>query len=281
LDRMILLRCRDGRGILHHTSIGVPGKKRRRGLPVHYLLLLKIPLAVEGKPSTASSRPRQGTSTYSREAAGSFSAARICSWRPPVEGNRAALKSPVRRHQGERRPQRRSSGARLAVTDLHAARPPPAETRFKMWWHLVGAAIEHAATMHAQHVAGLAVDRNAACPPKEISFRKLFLDGEADEEQTSSLATVLDVLRTKWPDGCQARDIAAYAGAADERGIEFKAALEQASGKAIKVVTASTITWRLKALLDAPVQFEAGVFVLRYLSDHDAGTFTVKKVAAG
>ena len=55
----------------------------------------------------------------------------------------------------------------------------------------------------------------------------------------------------------------------------------QASGKAIKVVTATTITWRLKALLDAPVQLEGGVFVLRYLADHNLGTFTVREVAVG
>ena len=42
---------------------------------------------------------------------------------------------------------------RLRANDLE-----PAETRFKMWWHLVGSAIEHAAEQHAQHVAALVVD---------------------------------------------------------------------------------------------------------------------------
>src|SRR5262249_27852033 len=117
------------------------------------------------------------------------------------------------------------------------------------------------------------------CKPITISFRRLFLLGDAEEEQSSALATVIEVIRSRWPHGCMAREVAAYAGAAEEGSIEFKAALEQASGKAIKVVTATTVTWRLKALLDAPVALDGGIFVLRYLPDHDAGTFVVGEIA--
>jgi hypothetical protein len=161
---------------------------------------------------------------------------------------------------------------------LTATKPAAPETRFKMWWHLVGAAVEHAAKQHLEHVEAMTVDPDHDCPPASIAFRKLFLDGEADEEQTSSLGIVLRVLHTEWPSGCQARDIAAYAGRAEEDAIEFKAALEQASGKAIKVVTATIITWRLKALIDAPVQIDDAVVALRYLTDDHGGTFTVKTI---
>ena len=161
---------------------------------------------------------------------------------------------------------------------LRAADPTPAETRFKGWWHLIGSAVEHAAALHVEYIEALAIDQNTACPPTKISFRNLFLDGETDEEHTSSLAIVLDVLQTKWPKGCQARDIASYAGLAEEGAIEFRAALEQASGKAIKVITATTITWRLKALVDAPVQTTDGVVVLRYLPDDHGGRFEVKTI---
>ena len=148
-----------------------------------------------------------------------------------------------------------------------------------MWYHLIGSAIEHAAAQHAGHVEALAMDAHPTCRPITISFRRLFLLGEAEEEQSSALATVLEVIRAKWPQGCRAREVAAHAGAAEEGAIEFKAALEQASGKAIKVVTATTITWRLKALLDAPVALDGGILVLRYLPDHDAGTFVVKEIS--
>jgi hypothetical protein len=160
---------------------------------------------------------------------------------------------------------------------LTAAKQPAPETRFKMWWHLVGAAVEHAAKQHAEHV--IIIDPLSNCPPpRPISFRTLFLDGEADEEQTNSLCIVLSLLRAKWPAGGLARDIAAYAGLAEEGAIEFKAALEQASGKAIKVVTPTVVTWRLKALADAPVLMAGTVFALRYLTDDHGGTFTVKTI---
>jgi hypothetical protein len=162
---------------------------------------------------------------------------------------------------------------------LYDSNPPPAETRFKLWWHIVGSAVEHAAKQHADYAKALAVDQNPTCPPIAISFRRMFLGSEADEEQSSSLASVIEVFRTRWRQGCMARDVATYAGLAEEGAIEFKSALEQASGKAIKVVSATVITWRLKAVVDAPVQMADGVFVLRYQPDNLGGSFVVKKVS--
>ena len=158
------------------------------------------------------------------------------------------------------------------------SKPPTAETRFKSWWHLVGSAVEHAAKLHtkdtAERVAAMVADP-PKCPPKAISFRTLFLAGEADEEQSSSLATVLDVLRTRWANGCEAKEVAAYAGLADEGSIAFRAALELASGKVLKIVTATTVNWKLKALMDAPVQVGDRILTLKYTPGDHGGTFTV------
>jgi hypothetical protein len=153
-----------------------------------------------------------------------------------------------------------------------------AETRFKDWWHLVGSAVEYAAAQHAEHVKALAFDPQPACKPVTISFKGLFLTGESEEEQSSSLATVLDVIRTKWPYGCQPAAVASYAGEAAESALEFKASLEAATGKAIKVVTSRVITWALKSLVDAPVQVGSAVLALRYFPDHNKPTFVVREV---
>lgn len=164
---------------------------------------------------------------------------------------------------------------------LRASNPGPAETRFKMWWHLVGSAVEHAAKLHAAETSlriAAMVDDPPACPPTTISFRELFLDGEADEEQTSSLATVLDVLRSMWPNGFKASDVALFAGQASEGAVEFKAALEQASGKPLPVITATTVSWRLKGLKDAPVMIGDDTLTLRYQPDKEGGAFTVTPV---
>jgi hypothetical protein len=158
--------------------------------------------------------------------------------------------------------------------------PSGAQTRFKMWWHLVGSAVEHGAKVHAEHVAALVIDPNVGCSATEISFKKLFLDGEQHEEQTSSLATVLDTLRTKWPSGFKASDLAFYLGATDTESVELKGALEQASGKSLPILTPTAVTWRLKALVDAPVLIGDHVWVLKYAASGsgNGGEFTIRRV---
>jgi hypothetical protein len=145
--------------------------------------------------------------------------------------------------------------------------PPPAETRFKMWWHLVGSAVEHAAKLAAEEVEWCVADKHPTCPATNISFKAMFLAGEKDEEQTSSLATVLDLLKNRWPYGFKASEVSSYASQGEISAIEFKAALEQATGKSLPMVTPVAVTWRLKALVDAPVMVGEHVLVLRYEAD--------------
>ena len=162
---------------------------------------------------------------------------------------------------------------------LCASNAPPAETRFKMWWHLVGSAIEHAAKQHTEHVKALTMDALAACAPQTVSFRAMLQEGEAEGEESAALATVLDVLRTRWPRGFKAIDVSSYAGASDEASIEFRCALEQASGKEIKTITPTVLTWRLKAIADSPVAIGGRVVALRYMPDagRNGGDFSVKE----
>ena len=64
----------------------------------------------------------------------------------------------------------------LGNPQLKAARDAPGKTRFKMWWRLVGSAVEHAARLAGQ----------------ELDFKKLFLAQEEDDEESASLADVLE-----------------------------------------------------------------------------------------
>ena len=161
---------------------------------------------------------------------------------------------------------------------LRAAKREAAETRFKMWWHLVGSAVENASRQHAGHVAALTLDAHPSCPPLPVCFKSMFLAGEVADEQACSLTTVLAVIRARWPSGASPSEVAAYTGSADEGAIEFKTALELASGKAIKVVTPIVLTWRLKAVTDAPVRMSDGDYALRYLPDHNNPLFVVRAV---
>jgi hypothetical protein len=162
---------------------------------------------------------------------------------------------------------------------LRAQNPGPAETRFKAWWHLIGSAVEHGADLLVEEIKWLTVDVAAEAPPTKISFRDMFTVFETDEEQSSALATVLDVLNSRWSGGFKASDLVSFVGGADEAAINFKAALEQATGKSVQTVTATVITWRLKALMDAPVQVGDRVLVLRYTAERGhGGTFAISSL---
>jgi hypothetical protein len=142
---------------------------------------------------------------------------------------------------------------------------PPPETRFKAWWDIVGSAVEFAANQAREHAKAFVADQIASCPPQTFSFKSLFLDGESDEEQTSSLTTVLETLHRRWGvETFHAREVAVYAGQAEPDAIAFKAALEMASGNPIKIISSPVINWRLQAICDAPVTVSAQVLVLKY-----------------
>ncbi len=169
----------------------------------------------------------------------------------------------------------------LANPRLQMVNPPAAATRFKTWWHLVGAAIEHAAAEHLKWTEdqerALVIDLGQPGRPSPISFKDLFLAGEAEDEQTNSLVTVVEVIRQHWPAGATSQEIAAYAGAADDGSVAFKGALEAASGKAIKVTTPTVIAWRLKALVEAPVKVGGKTLTLHYRAHHQANVFKVRE----
>jgi hypothetical protein len=71
-------------------------------------------------------------------------------------------------------------------------------TRFKMWWRVVGSAVEHAAKAHTE----AAVDAHGAeVKPQTISFENIFLVRETDEEDSASLADALGVMSAMWSSG--------------------------------------------------------------------------------
>jgi hypothetical protein len=138
-----------------------------------------------------------------------------------------------------------------------------AKTRFKMWWDMIGSAIEHAAELNG----------------KTLDFRRLFLVNDEQDAETAGLAEVLDILDREWPEGFKAADVAKAinggAAMSEDRRARLKAGLE-AGGKVLPPeVSPSIITWRLKAKVEAPMQFEDDVWVLRCRHDRKRGDFFV------
>ena len=82
----------------------------------------------------------------------------------------------------------------LGNPQLKTAHDAPGKTRFKMWWRMVGSAVEHAAKLHGE---------------EEIDFQKLFLKQEEEEDEDSiSLVDALTVMAEKWGAGFHATDVA-------------------------------------------------------------------------
>jgi hypothetical protein len=158
-----------------------------------------------------------------------------------------------------------------------------APTRFKEWWDMVGSAVEYAADQHKrildEEFYHFVNDSDQACQPAAVSFKSKFLDSEADEEQTSALTTVIETLHHKYQDdNFQASEVATYAGKAEDYAIAFKDALERAAGKPIKIISSTTVSWRLKALVGAPVKLGSKILVLKYNAEHQGGNFRVETV---
>jgi hypothetical protein len=73
------------------------------------------------------------------------------------------------------------------------------KTRFKMWWRVVGSAVENASKLHAESIDSAAYDaEDDRSRPKAVDFKALFLEQEEDDEEAASLGHALSILDRKW-----------------------------------------------------------------------------------
>jgi hypothetical protein len=91
----------------------------------------------------------------------------------------------------------------LGNPQLDKAPDAPEKTRFKLWWRLVGSAVEHAAKC-----AGFKCHKGPEGEDLDLDFQKLFLEQEKDDEDSASLADVLARMLVLWPKSFQASDVA-------------------------------------------------------------------------
>jgi hypothetical protein len=97
----------------------------------------------------------------------------------------------------------------LGNPTLKEPRNAAMETRFKMWWRVVGSAIEHAAQLATDRAEPGSYEAGGPPPPCKVEFRSMFLQREEEDEDAASLADALAVL-AKWPKqaGFKAADVA-------------------------------------------------------------------------
>ncbi len=146
----------------------------------------------------------------------------------------------------------------LANPQLQAANRVPAKTRFKTWWGLVGAAVEHAASALVDDQRTMAADDRYAML---INFSKLFALVEDDDEESTLLADVLDILYSVWPSrSFLATDVARLInnpmeGEADSADL-LRGFFEANGRRSGMTITPRSIGQRLRAMIGAPVFVE-------------------------
>ena len=135
----------------------------------------------------------------------------------------------------------------------------PAETRFKEWWHLIGSAVEYAASRAAQKL----------CQP--ISFKQMFARTEAKDEEAIERADVIQALYAiEGGDKFTAISLHEYLAESARKAAE---GLPEEPGTAelrrfctarlAKVPSPKSISHNLQAIADAPVKVLAGTSSLR------------------
>jgi hypothetical protein len=172
----------------------------------------------------------------------------------------------------------------LGNPELKKSRNAPAKTRFKLWWRVVGAAIENAAKLHSATVDPVAYDAEDRSRPTPVDFQRLFASQEADDEEGSSLADALHILNRRWPVGTfRAADVAKII---NENGNTPDGAVVREflfpEGRSDQVVSTKSVGRRLGANVGNPVMHGEKTLTLcsGYDSRSKTQTFFVKTVAA-
>jgi hypothetical protein len=123
----------------------------------------------------------------------------------------------------------------------------PSRTRFKMWWRLIGSAIEHAADLTGH----------------ELDFQELFLAQEEEDEESSSLADALNVLLKALPEKFVATQVAELV---NDRSTRQGATLRDflyPGAPPNHVPSAKSVGKRLNNHLDDPVKHGERTLILR------------------
>jgi hypothetical protein len=139
------------------------------------------------------------------------------------------------------------------------------ETRFKVWWDIIGSAVEYAAGLASEYADGLVIDALPTCPPRRIRFKEMFLRNEDDDEQTVGSAAVLSTLMDKFMfEWFQGADVSRFMAEATDAALALKINLEVATSRLIPIVSAPVMTARLKIISGAPILIGSQVLILRY-----------------
>jgi hypothetical protein len=146
-----------------------------------------------------------------------------------------------------------------------------AKTRFKVWWRLIGSAVEHAARLSS----------------RDPDFQSLFLSQEEDDEDSASLADALAVMERRWTE-FKANDVADLINKRDaDASLDVETLREMSCDSAALrdflfghtpagfVATPKSVGRRLKAHVDEPVRSGERTLILRSREDRSGTNYFV------
>jgi hypothetical protein len=141
----------------------------------------------------------------------------------------------------------------LGNPQLKTAPDAPGKTRFKMWWRVVGSAVEHAAKLLGEEA---------------IDFQKLFLKQEEEEDEDSiSLVDALTVMAQTWGSGFHATDVAELINNSfNQDALTLREFLYPGAPSGL-VVAARSVGKRLAAHVDEPVKSGECTLILRKIEE--------------
>ena len=142
---------------------------------------------------------------------------------------------------------------------LAMARNAEMQTRFKLWQRIVGCGIEHAAALHNPNV--------------RLSFAELFAAQDLADEEGSTLAEALAVLKQRWPIEFAAKDVADYAGGEGVDNVAVKEFLFP-DARSDYEPSSKSCGKRLKHYVGTPVKHGDRTLILRARLDRNSKVFT-------
>jgi hypothetical protein len=143
----------------------------------------------------------------------------------------------------------------LGNPTLAQPRDADARTRFKLWWRVVGSAVEHAAGLTG----------------KPVDFQAMSLEQEQDEDDSASLADALDVMAKQWPIQFKAADVATLVNdRSNPRGTALRDFLFPDAPQN-HVASPKSVGRLLAAHVDEPIKSGDSTLILRKSRDMHGG----------
>lgn len=166
----------------------------------------------------------------------------------------------------------------LGNPTLKKPRNAPMRTRFKMWWRLVGSAVEHAAELAAGRAEPGAYDTEERARPCVVDFQRLFLARDDEDEDSTSLADALDIMAGHCTMAFDAAEVTRLVNASgNEHGIALREFLYP-DAPPHYTATPKSVGKKLSNHLDEPVRHGDRTLILRKKCDQHTkqGTYFVE-----